>query len=91
MQRFESYVSILSSIYSTRPPSLCHISCISMSSGNQIESDPFADPSVSGSQHDLAQDATLIVGRNASLTLGTDSLIVLGRFSTHNLKIPPVD
>ena len=64
----------------TRLPPPCHILYISMNAGDQIESDPFADPSVSGSQHDVAQDATLIVGRNASLTLGTDSLIVLGRF-----------
>ena len=62
-----------------------------MSAGDQIESDPFADPSVSGSQNDLAQDATLIVGRNASLTLGTDSLIVLGRgFPLTTLRSRPL-
>ena len=51
-----------------------------MNTGDPIESDPFADPNVSGSQQDLGQDATLLVGRNASLTLGTDSLIVLGKY-----------
>ena len=39
-------------------------------------SDPFADPHLDD-QHQFATDATLNVGRNASLTLGTDSLIVL--------------
>lgn len=46
--------------------------------GDSNDTDPFADPSVNGDQQDLTRDATLIVGRNASLTLGTDSLIVLG-------------
>ena len=43
---------------------------------------PFVDPSTSfeehGRTHSFAVDATLPVGKNASLTLGTDSLIVLG-------------
>ena len=43
---------------------------------------PFVDPETSfeehGRDHSFAIDATLAVGRNASLTLGTDSLIVLG-------------
>ena len=49
-----------------------------MSDPDLITADPFADPSVHSSQHDPAEDSTLEVGRNASLTLGTDSLIVLG-------------
>lgn len=44
--------------------------------------DPFVDPQSATedhtSDHAFAADATLVVGRNASLTLGTDSLIVLG-------------
>jgi hypothetical protein len=43
---------------------------------------PFVDPVPSsdgpGHDHSLAIGSTLSVGRNASLTLGTDSLIVLG-------------
>ena len=37
--------------------------------------DPFADPMLVEDQRTIT---TLNVGRNASLTLGTDSLIVLG-------------
>jgi sphingosine kinase len=44
--------------------------------------DPFVDPSSEaediGTDHAFAVNSTLVVGRNASLTLGTDSLIVLG-------------
>jgi sphingosine kinase len=45
---------------------------------------PFVDPNPSfeGGQSrgdSFAVDSTLAVGRNASLTLGTDSLIVLGQ------------
>lgn len=43
---------------------------------------PFVDPNPSfeenGRGNSFAMDATLVVGRSASLTLGTDSLIVLG-------------
>ena len=41
--------------------------------------DPFTDPLHDSLQDELEQNATLIVNRNASLTLGTDSLIVLGK------------
>ena len=40
--------------------------------------DPFMDSTLDSPHHELEQNATLIVNRNASLTLGTDSLIVLG-------------
>ena len=50
-----------------------------MTSEASIDSDPFADTNVTDNQHDFPDDATLVVGRNASLTLGTDSLIILGR------------
>lgn len=44
------------------------------------DDDPFADPTVVMDQRIEIGPATLNVGRNASLTLGTDSLIVLGMF-----------
>lgn len=42
------------------------------------DSDPFEDPISVEEQSDYGEDSTLVAGRNASLTLGTDSLIVLG-------------
>ncbi|MCJ1352185.1 MAG: sphinganine kinase lcb4 [Icmadophila ericetorum] len=48
-----------------------------MTSHDHIESDPFADPSLHEAQADFRENSTLTVGRNATLTLGTDSLIVL--------------
>lgn len=53
-----------------------------MNTGEHFDSNPFADPSISDDQHQLVEDSTLSVGRNASLTLGTDSLIVLGMICT---------
>lgn len=47
-----------------------------MESASSTHNDPFADPITSAQ---TTKDATLLVGRNASLTLGTDSLIVLGK------------
>lgn len=47
----------------------------------EVTSNPFADPNLADSSdisQQLAEEATLTVGRNASLTLGTDSLVVLG-------------
>lgn len=44
-----------------------------------VESDPFADPDIVGEQEESTMESTLAVGRNATLTLATDSLIVLGR------------
>ena len=50
-----------------------------MTTEHNGDSDPFADPHQDQDhQHQFVADATLNVGRNASLTLGTDSLIVLG-------------
>jgi len=40
-------------------------------------SDPFTDE-ISVDEHDLVAESTLFVGRNATLTLATDGLIVLG-------------
>lgn len=43
--------------------------------------DPFKDPSLGGTstpQPPADVPDTLVVGRSASLTLGTDSLVVLG-------------
>ena len=42
------------------------------------DNDPFEDPISVEEQSDYGEESTLVVGRNASLTLGTDSLIVLG-------------
>ena len=42
------------------------------------DSDPFVDPVNSVSDDDYTEAWTLPVGRSASLTLATDSLIVLG-------------
>lgn len=43
------------------------------------DNDPFADPTLIEDQRAFVADSTTLnVGRNASLTLGTDSLIVLG-------------
>lgn len=42
------------------------------------DSDPFVDPVNTASDHDYTEAWTLPVGRDASLTLATDSLIVLG-------------
>ena len=58
-----------------------------MSSHDLVSADPFADPSVNSSQRDLIDDSTLEVGRNASLTLGTDSLIVLGMLASPDTSI----
>lgn len=47
-----------------------------------VEEDPFVDPVHQAPRPDQrpspTEDSTLIAGRTASLTLGTDSLIVLG-------------
>jgi hypothetical protein len=71
--------------YYARP--VAFLSAIIMASG--AGDDPFRDPSLASTtpqppppsegrpEHADAPD-TLAVGRNASLTLGTDSLIVLG-------------
>lgn len=49
--------------------------------------DPFADPVQSTyTERDLITEATLAVGRNASLTLTKDSLIVLGRLFISGLE-----
>ena len=42
------------------------------------DSDPFVDPVNIANDHDYTDGWTLPVGRSASLTLATDSLIVLG-------------
>jgi len=47
------------------------------------DDDPFRDPSLVSAapeppRHDIDVPDTLAVGRNASLTLGTDSLVVFG-------------
>ncbi len=49
-----------------------------MDSSSSMNDNPFVDPSVNDQPVGLADELTLPVGRNAFLTLGTDSLIVLG-------------
>jgi hypothetical protein len=53
-----------------------------MAASSTLPDDPFVDPASEAedlaSDHAFAMNSTLVVGRNASLTLGTDSLIVLG-------------
>lgn len=55
-----------------------------MTTNSPLADDPFVDPATSfeeaGRGNSFATDATLALGRNVSLTLGTDSLIVLGAF-----------
>lgn len=41
-------------------------------------SDPFADHAAIDDERETIVESTLSVGRNATLTLGTDSVIVLG-------------
>ncbi|KAI9722382.1 MAG: hypothetical protein M1812_001854 [Candelaria pacifica] len=48
-----------------------------MDSISSVNDDPFVDPIVTDQPVDLIDDLTLSVGRDAFLTLGTDSLIVL--------------
>lgn len=64
------------------------------SSPTRASSDPFMDPAAPDlSGHgdiDFARDTTLVVGKDASLTLGTESLIVLGEHSSSlSLRAPP--
>ncbi len=49
-----------------------------MENPRETDSDPFEDPISVDEHSNFGEDSTLVVGRNASLTLGTDSLIVLG-------------
>ena len=44
-------------------------------------SDPFIDPIDEVAANEALEDSVLVVGRDASLTLATDSLIVLGSSS----------
>ena len=44
-----------------------------------IYSDPFTDPIDAVEDDSYVEEATLSVGRNASLTLATESLVVLGK------------
>jgi hypothetical protein len=45
------------------------------------ETDPFADNDTLEDEREAILESTLSVGRNATLTLGTDAVIVLGRWS----------
>lgn len=63
-----------------------HVVCMRTMDNRAVDEDPFVDP-VHPHPHPRPhleqrqrpdEDSTLIAGRTASLTLGTDSLIVLG-------------
>ena len=51
-----------------------------MESGLRANGNPFVNPRLCDEEQAVAEDptSTLIVGRDAFLTLGTDSLIILG-------------
>lgn len=79
------------------PSSILHFAaCLSykcaMATSSTLPEDPFVDPS--SETEDLATDyafavnSTLAVGKNASLTLGTDSLIVLGERHSLCISVP---
>ncbi len=62
----------------------CSYQC-AMATPSTLPDNPFVDPSSEeeelAADHAFAANSTLPVGKNASLTLGTDSLIVLGEHS----------
>lgn len=49
-------------------------------------SDPFADPIQAAEDGSYLEASTLAVGRSASLTLATDSLIILGTLPSSTAK-----
>jgi len=63
-----------------------------MAISSTLPDDPFVDPSSEaedlGTDHAFAVNSTLAVGKNASLTLGTDSLIVLGEWRCLCIPVP---
>ncbi|KAH0565398.1 hypothetical protein GP486_001215 [Trichoglossum hirsutum] len=56
-----------------------------MSSETSTIGDPFADPIAEVARAEVVIEDTLIVGRNATLTLGTDSLVILDSKNTRAL------
>lgn len=52
---------------------------LTMASTTTPGANPFADPDHNADNSEYDEGSTLPVGRDASLTLATDSLIVLGR------------
>jgi hypothetical protein len=63
-----------------------------MATSSTLPDDPFVDPSSEtedlATDHAFAVNSTLAVGRNASLTVGTDSLIVLGERHILCISVP---
>ena len=53
------------------------------------DSDPFSDPVEHAVQNEAVADSVLVVGRDASLTLATDSLIVLGTYTDSRCLMRP--
>lgn len=50
-----------------------------MANHSSLDSDPFTDHAAIEDERETIVESTLSVGRNATLTLGTDSVIVLGQ------------
>lgn len=50
-----------------------------MAGSRRSESNPFSDNAAIQDEREAIAESTLGVGRNATLTLGTDAVIVLGR------------
>ena len=63
----------------TNPDTQVCLQHITMKVVSLANDDPFVDPVRPESAERPAEGSTLIAGRTASLTLATDSLIVLGR------------
>lgn len=64
---------------------ICPQAHVAMES-HHADNDPFADPTIVEDQLNFVGESTLHVGRNASLTLGTDCLIVLGIYAFRDHK-----
>jgi hypothetical protein len=81
----EPATSHLQPLFSCDEDALANKAKAQMTTPSLPTDNPFVDPVASfeehGREHSFAIDSTLPVGRNASLTLGTDSLIVLGTFT----------
>ena len=60
---------------------------LTMASTTILGANPFADPDHNVDNTEYDEGSTLPVGRDASLTLATDSLIVLGRQRRLRLRV----
>lgn len=83
---------VITTAYYASPPRVLHyapqaarLAAVTMAA-TASDDDPFRDPLRELAALPPPSPDTLAVGRNASLTLGTDSLIVLGRQSRTGCK-----